>query len=254
MTRSAIPEEESPRAPVPAFVAARPAGYAALHLVLVPALLGAAAWIVQHSAIDLYLAGLFFDATTRAFTWRASGWLEVIGHHAARSVPIVLATTALAAAITACFVVKLRPLRTILFTLAAAVLIGPLLINFLKTLTAQRCPVDMQAFGGAVDYAINRAGPFWALTRASAGRCLPSGHAGGGYALFSLYFAGWAAGRPAWRWWGLATAIAIGLAFSAVRVVQGAHFASATLWSASVDWTVCALLFMPLLCRRRDAR
>ena len=31
-------------------------------------------------------------------------------------------------------------------------------------------------------------------------------------------------------------------------MMQGSHFASATLWSAVVDWTVCAALFLPLLC------
>ena len=71
----------------------------------------------------------------------------------------------------------------------------------------------------------------------------------GGYALLSLYFAGWAAGRPGWRWRGLAIGVAAGLLFSVVRMMQGAHFASATIWSAAVDWTVCAALFLPLLCR-----
>ena len=37
---------------------------------------------------------------------------------------------------------------------------------------------------------------------------------------------------------------------SAVRLMQGAHFASATIWSAAVDWTVCATTFFPILCRR----
>ena len=53
---------------------------------------------------------------------------------------------------------------------------------------------------------------------------------------------------PRWRWRGLAIGIAAGLLFSVVRIVQGAQFASATLWSAVVDWTVCAALFLPLLC------
>ena len=66
--------------------------------------------------------------------------------------------------------------------------------------------------------------------------------------MLSLYFAGWAAGRPRWRWRGLAIGVAAGLLFSVVRIMQGAQFASATLWSAVVDWTVCAALFLPLLC------
>ena len=66
--------------------------------------------------------------------------------------------------------------------------------------------------------------------------------------MLALFFAGWAAGEPRWRWRGLAIGIAAGLLFSVVRLVQGAQFASATLWSAVVDWTICAALFLPLLC------
>ncbi|MDQ2928249.1 MAG: phosphatase PAP2 family protein [Pseudomonadota bacterium] len=128
-------------------------------------------------------------------------------------------------------------------------LIGPLLINVMKSLTSEHCPSDILELGGIVSYAADRAAPFWAATRQSAGHCLPSGHAGGGYALLSLYFAGWAAARPAWRWSGLAIGIVAGLVFSVVRMMQGAHFASATMWSAAIDWTVCAILFAPLLCR-----
>ncbi len=31
--------------------------------------------------------------------------------------------------------------------------------------------------------------------------------------------------------------------------MQGAHFASATLWAATTGWTVCAALLMSLPCR-----
>jgi len=135
-------------------------------------------------------------------------------------------------------------------TCGAAMIVGPLLVNILKGMTTQHCPTALQSFGGVVAYADDRNAPFWALSRQAAGHCLPSGHAGGGYALLSLYFAGWAAGRPAWRWRGLAIGIVVGLVFSVVRLMQGAHFASATVWSAAVDWTVCAAIFLPLLCWR----
>jgi membrane-associated PAP2 superfamily phosphatase len=224
--------------------------YAATHLGLVPALLFAAAWTVQHSRLDITLARVFFDPASAGFPWRNSSWLDVVGHHAARGLPILVAAVSLAAWATAHAVTQLRPWRAILLTIGAAMLIGPLLINVMKSLTSQHCPSDILEFGGIVSYAADHAAPFWAATKQSAGHCLPSGHAGGGYALLSLYFAGWAAGRPRWRWGGLAIGIVAGLVFSAVRMMQGAHFASATLWSAAVDWTVCALLFAPLLCRQ----
>jgi membrane-associated PAP2 superfamily phosphatase len=125
--------------------------------------------------------------------------------------------------------------------------LGPIVVNQLRHFAAAHCPQDLEMYGGTIDYATDLTGPFL-VAHVQGGHCVPSGHAGGGYAMLSLYFAGWAAGRPSWRWTGLAVGIATGLAFSLVRVMQGAHFASQTLWSASIDWTIAALVFMPLVC------
>jgi membrane-associated PAP2 superfamily phosphatase len=98
-------------------------------------------------------------------------------------------------------------------------------------------------FGGYANYPLH----FWASSRREAGGALPSSHAGAGYALLSLYFAGWAMGRPSWRWGGLALGIAAGLVFSIVRIMQGAHFFSQTVWSACIMWFIASLLFYRLI-------
>jgi len=226
-----------------------PRGYLALHLVAVPLALCLLAWEVQHGSVDMALARLFVDDTGQHFAWRDSALLDILGHQAARGLPFLVGTVAIAGGVTGFAVPPLRGWTPILLTVGAAMLLGPLVVNLLRGMTAQQCPNALQVFGGVVDYAIDQHGPFWATSPQNAGHCLPSGHAGGGYALLSLYFAGWAAGRPRWRWRGLAIGIAAGLVFSVVRMMQGAHFASATIWSAAVDWTVCAALFLPLLCR-----
>ena len=222
--------------------------YVALHLVVVPLGLALIAWTCQHSRLDMALARLFVDPATDHFLWRDSAALDVLGHQAARGVPFLVAALAIAAGLAGFAMRALRPWTPILLTIGAAMLLGPLAGALLRTMTTQHCPADLQSFGGVVDYVAERSGPFWASSPASAGHCLPSGHASGGYALLALFFAGWAAGQPRWRWRGLAIGIAAGLLFSVVRIVQGAQFASATLWSAVVDWTVCATLFLPLLC------
>ena len=229
-------------------------GYVASHVLLVPLLLGAAARSLQHGPLDMALARLFADDSGQSFGWRQSAWLDVLGHQAARALPILVGGVALAAGGAGFFLAQLRPWRQILLTLGAAMIAGPTLGNYLKTMTTQHCPATLTDFGGVVSYAADLAAPFWAATPRDAGHCLPSGHAGGGFALLSLYFAGWAAGRPRWRWQGLATGIAAGLVFSAVRMMQGAHFASATAWSAAITWTVAALLFLPLVCRAATPR
>jgi len=222
--------------------------YVGIHLVLVPLGLAMLAAACQYGSVDMALARRFFDPATHSFAWRHSTVLDVLGHQAARLLPFLVGAFALASGAAGLRVRALRPWMPILFTVGAAMVIGPLAVNLLKGMTTQHCPADLQAFGGVVDYVANQRGPFWAGSALSAGHCLPSGHAGGGYALLSLYFAGWAAGRPAWRWRGLALGVAAGVLFSLVRMMQGSHFASATLWSAVVDWTVCAALFLPLLC------
>ncbi|MEP6739729.1 MAG: phosphatase PAP2 family protein [Caldimonas sp.] len=223
--------------------------YVVGHLLLVPVALAALAWFLQHGEFDMRLTRLFVDPATQTFPWRTSALLEILGHQAARGLPFIVGGVAISAGLASLGIQRLRPWTTILFAVGAAMLIGPVAVNLLKGMTTQHCPVNLQAFGGVVSYADDLDGPFWAATRQSAGHCLPSGHAGGGYALLALYFAGWAADRPSWRWRGLAIGIAAGLLFSVVRLMQGAHFASATVWSAAVDWTTCAIVFFPLLCR-----
>lgn len=224
--------------------------YVVGHLLVVPLVLAALAWWVEYGPLDMFFSRLFVDPVTHAFTWRSSAVLDILGHQAARGLPVIVAGIAIAAGCAGFAVAQLRPWTPILLTIGAAMLLGPLAVNALKGTTTQHCPSALQSFGGVVDYGADRAGAFWAASRRSAGHCLPSGHAAGGYALLSLYFAGWAAGQPAWRWRGLAVGIAAGMAFSIVRLLQGAHFVSATLWSATVDWTICAALFLPLLCHR----
>jgi membrane-associated PAP2 superfamily phosphatase len=235
-------------APQPARVGAR--SYIAVQLVIVPCLIGLLAWWCQHSTLDMFLSRLFVDPASHGFPWRDSVLLEVLGHQAARGLPVMVGGIALSAGLAGFAVSQLSSWRPILLATGAAMILGPLAVNILKGMTTQHCPIDLQAFGGIVDHAASLAGPFWAAPSQSAGHCLPSGHAAGGYALLALYFAGWAAGPSSWRWRGLAIGIGAGLAFSIVRVAQGAHFASATLWSAAIGWAICAALFMPLLCRR----
>lgn len=224
--------------------------YVAVHLLIVPLVLGFLAWNVEYGGLDMALTQLFVDPATNAFAWRNSVLLDVVGHQAARGLPFLVGGISLVAGLAGLRLAPLRPWAPLLLAVGAAMIVGPLLVNILKGMTTQHCPTALQPFGGIVAYADDRNGPFWALSRKAAGHCLPSGHAGGGYALLALYFAGWAAGRPAWRWRGLAIGVVAGLAFSAVRLMQGAHFASATIWSAAIDWTVCAVIFLPLLCWR----
>ena len=82
--------------------------------------------------------------------------------------------------------------------MAATCLLGQLAVSQLKHTTPPR-PYDLET--GRL-YAVSAA--LVDLGASPGGGALPSGHAGAGYAMLSLYFAGWALGGAAWRWGGLA--------------------------------------------------
>jgi membrane-associated PAP2 superfamily phosphatase len=227
--------------------------YGALNLVAVPLLLAVCALAVQYGPLDMRISALFVDARP-SFPGQHARLLELLGHEGARLVPLLVGILAVVFGIAGFWSARLRGWRSILLTLGVAMVASTMAINALKPRTTLQCPTSIQEFGGSTPYAENIAKPFWARSRSDSGDCLPSGHAGGGYSLLALYFAGWASGRRSWRWKGLAIGIGAGLLFSVVRVVQGAHFASATVWSAAVVWTICALVFFPLLYRLARSR
>ncbi|MFC4277065.1 phosphatase PAP2 family protein [Achromobacter aloeverae] len=205
---------------------------------------------VNLSGLDLTVARWFYDAQAHAFPYRASRALEILGHRLVLVAPVGMAVAAAGAAVASRWLPVLRPWRGVLWATALTCALGQVVIGQLKHYTALPRPYELSLFGGYAPYPDH----FWAASRREGGGALPSGHAGAGYALLSLYFAGWAAGRPAWRWAGLTIGIVAGIGFSLVRIAQGAHFLSQTLWSAAVMWFIASLLFYPVLVRPRRRR
>ncbi len=232
---------DGPRAPSRRVGLAR---YLLIDVVGVTALFCATALILRESGWDLRIEDLFYDPLAHGFGLRHSAWLELLGHQLLLVVPIGTGLLAGVAAIAAPRFEALRPWRSVLWALFVAICLGPLAIGVLKQFTAAHCPWDIVRYGGYADYIL----PWFASSRAEAGRCLPNSHAGAGFSLIALYFTGWVAGRPGWRWSGLAIGLAAGLLFGFVRTAQGAHFASHSLWSAAIDWLIASLVFIPLIC------
>ncbi|AOB29774.1 acid phosphatase [Bordetella sp. H567] len=223
--------------------------YLFTHVFGVTLLLAVLATAINYSGLDMALSRFFYDAASGGFPWRASRVLETLGHRVVLVLPVGVAIAALAAALASHWFPALRPWRGTLWAIALTCGLGQLIISQLKYHTALPRPYNLSMFGGYANYPNH----FWAMSRRQAGGALPSNHAGAGYALLSLYFAGWSMRRPAWRWGGLAIGVGAGVVFSVVRIMQGAHFLSQTVWSACVMWAVASLLFYPLLTRPRPA-
>lgn len=128
--------------------------------------------------------------------------------------------------------------------LSIATLASIIAVSLLKRLTTLPCPWDLAKFGG--DQA-----PVYLYdvfsSKIEIGHCFPSGHASGGFALFSLYFAArilfpkYQGGIRLNLWF--LPGLCLGLVFGLAQQFRGAHFISHDITSALVCWIVCALLF-----------
>lgn len=218
-----------------------------VHVALVPLVLVLLASLASSSGFDRAVSDLFFDASRSRFPAHESFWLELLGHRIAKAAIWVVAIGVLAAAVAVQYG-RAAPLdRRALWVTLLAMGLGPLIVFLLKQTTGHHCPWDLKDYGGFADFTHE-----WFVARADAGRCFPSGHASAGFALIALSFLGTAINRPWLAHSGLIAAIVVGTAFSVVRVVQGAHFVSHNLWAAAIDWCAAALVFAPLLLRRRQ--
>jgi len=213
--------------------------YVLSHIVVIPTLLGWLAYSVQYSKLDMALASYFFDASSRTFPLRH----QALAVAAADLVNwLVLPALILAGGYLVLRSYRNREpqqARSAFRALFAVFVLAPLLVWMLKHDTALPRPYTLSIFGGTH----SMPSTFWAFGKTAAGGALPSNHAAVGYSLFGLYFAGWALGRKRLRWVGLILAIATGVAFSFLRISQGAHFPSETLWSAAMVWLLCSMLF-----------
>ncbi len=216
-----------------------------LYTVGLPAVLVALAVAAHVSGFDLMLSDRFFDVAGDRFPLRTEPLLELLGHRVAKSAVLAVFAGLLAAALASYRFEALRPWRAVLWATVGAMALGPTLVVVLKSFTAFPCPWSLQRYGGLTPMAST-----WFATPANAGNCFPAGHSAGGFSLFALVFAAGALGRPRLAWTLFWAALATGVAFSSVRIVQGAHFASHALWAAAIDWLAAGLVFLAI-CERR---
>lgn len=220
-----------------------PAFYFSTHVLGVTLMLACLAWWANVSGLDLAIARGLFSVPLDGFPLHSNRWLELVGHRMVLALPIGMALGAIAVVAASYRIPAWRHPRGAALAVAVTCIVGQLAVTQLKHHTTLPRPYDLETLGGYTPYPLS----WWTWDRGKAGGALPSGHAGAGYSMLTLYFAGWAARWPAWRWWGLAVGIAAGVGFSVVRVLQGAHFLSQTLWSAALMWLLAALFFWPVL-------
>lgn len=99
-----------------------------------------------------------------------------------------------------------------------------------KPLTNVQCPDDLLQYGGKIPfvriyekYPIN---PQSKDGKWKIGRCYPSGHASGGFALMSLFFLSLPKRKKTLGWYGISFGFILGTIMSAYQILRGVHFIS----------------------------
>lgn len=193
----------------------------------------AAALLSSLTRFDLRFADSLYAWQGSTWSLRTSFLTQQVLHVAARDASVAAWIVVVIALASARSDARWRAWRRPLACLALSVLLSTLLVAWIKSWSNVDCPWDLARYGGQRAYF----DLFAARPGQSAGGCFPAGHASGGYAWMATYFL-LLAMRPAWRGYGLAAGIALGLAFGFAQQLRGAHFLSHDLWSAALCWLV----------------
>ena len=130
---------------------------------------------------------------------------------------------------------------------ALSAVLVPLVTSLLKSRSIAHCPWDLARYGGAEPYVrIFEALPLGA----SAGHCLPAGHASSALWLVSVLVF-WLPGAPRKAMLAAVFSLAAGFAVGWMQQLRGAHFLTHTLWSM---WIACAIVFALVLYAQRARR
>ena len=202
------------------------------------------ALLLETTHADLWLADAIYRWEGDAWSLRRDPLVRNVLHEAAsRVVGIAYGTLVLGCA-ASFLVARWRPYRWTWAYLTTAVAVSAVTVALLKDVTRMPCPWSLDRYGGELPYLET-----WRaiVTRASHGRCFPSGHAGSGFAWSALYFV-CRRHAPAWRWVAFAAPLCIGLVFGVAQQLRGAHFVSHDVWALAICWFV-ACAATPLLAR-----
>jgi lipid A 4'-phosphatase len=189
---------------------------------------------------DLNLAGRFYDPGRGWFLGSEQPWQWFYRYG---TIPGLVVTLA---ALVGWFVTRIRQdlavwrpycLLVVLTTLIAS---GILVNAVLKQYWGRPRPDQVTRFGGQWNYRdVHKPGT------PGQGGSFPCGHCAMGFTLVSLFFLRRRSKLIAYA--GGGAGIALGVALSITRIVQGAHFLTDTLWSLGINLIVAAALYYLVL-------
>lgn len=199
--------------------------------------------VFELSDLDRQVANLMYDTTLGVWPQREAWWSNALLHTGGKYLVLVFWLMCFGCWGLTFVVARWRAWRRALGYVVLSVLLSTSTVTVLKKYTNMDCPWSLTQYGG------DR--PYLHLFEARspelpAGRCFPAGHASGGYALLSLYFALLGFSRR-WAGMGLAVGVGMGLAFGLGQQFRGAHFVSHDVWTAAICWFISLGLYRVML-------
>lgn len=193
----------------------------------------------EYSGLDLWLSRFFYDADLGLWPYRSYWLTEDLLHRGGRHLVVALAVVVLLLFIGSFMRAGLKPYRKDFAFVLLAGLSGPAVVGAFKALSHIYSPWDLQLFGGVQPYLrIFDAVP----ADAPVGHAFPAGHASGGFAWFSVFFALRRHVVPFYQV-SLLLPLLLGFGFGIAQQARGAHFFShdlatlGTCWLCAVIWT-----------------
>ncbi len=186
--------------------------------------------VSRYTSLDVRIGDWMFDFSRHDFPWRHNWFAAVFMHEAIKialiafGLAIVLLLTVDQLKIPAFLAADMR--YTLRVVVASLVLV-PLLVSLLKSVSIHACPWDLMRYGGQAPY-LRLFDSLPAL--ASPGHCFPAGHASSGLwlAAFSVY---WLPNQPRRAAIAFGIGLIPGILLGWVQQMRGAHFLTHTLWS-----------------------
>jgi len=189
----------------------------------------------QYSGLDIYLTQFFYDPLHHLWTYQNSWLTQTVLHDGAADVIKLIFMSIIVFFCTTFLLDKGRRYRRAAGYVIVASLTGIIIIAVLKEVTHLYTPWDLEQFGGRFPN-IRLFDPV--ASHLPVGHAFPAGHASGGYALLSIYFAArYYQSRYSLRF--LYAALAAGLILGIDQQIRGAHMLSHDLSTLAICWLSC---------------
>lgn len=199
-------------------------------------------FLFEFTNIDIFVQNYFYDAATKKWflNHQSGSLLDMLFYTGIKKAIIVFGVFVLFLYLYSFrdSVHELKEYRRGLLIVWLSIVVIPLAIGILKSVTNVPCPCDSQHFGGVYPYI--RALDVMPQDIIKKFKCYPAGHASGGFALMSLFFL---FKEQKNRFIALGVAVAVGSSMGVYKMLMGHHYLSHTVITMVLAWLLILVIY-----------